>query len=145
MRYDLSNELHVQQLKAKVEKLIADKATVELTEKKPRSLRQNAYLHVCIAYLALQFGETVEYVKRNYFKLQCNHEMFIRDKWDSKLQRKVRYLRSSADLTTEELTTAIERFRNWAAVQGVYIPDAEEYKALMQMQTEIDRAKIYRQ
>lgn len=46
MKYDGSNPLHVQQARAKLEKLIKEQKVFELTEKKPqRSLSQNKYLH----------------------------------------------------------------------------------------------------
>lgn len=49
MQYDGSNPLHVQQAKAKLEKLIKGQKVFELTEKKPkRSLNQNKYLHVIL-------------------------------------------------------------------------------------------------
>ena len=63
MKYDGSNPLHVQQARAKLEKLIKEQKVFELTEKKPqRSLNQNKYLHVCLAYFGCQIGETMEYV-----------------------------------------------------------------------------------
>lgn len=44
MKYDGSNPLHVQQARAKLEKLIKEQKVFELTEKKPqRSLNQNKY------------------------------------------------------------------------------------------------------
>lgn len=52
--------------------------------------------------------------------------------------------RSSSDLDTAEMTTAIERFRNWAAdVAGVYIPSPEEHRLVEQMEIEVQRAKLY--
>ena len=57
MKYDGSNPLHVQQARAKLEKLIKEQKVFELTEKKPqRSLNQNKYLHVCLAYFGARLG-----------------------------------------------------------------------------------------
>lgn len=89
MKYDGSNPLHVQQARAKLEKLIKEQKVFELTEKKPqRSLNQNKYLHVCLAYFGCQIGETMEYVKRNYYKILCNKDTFVREREDKFLGRK---------------------------------------------------------
>lgn len=83
MKYDGSNPLHVQQARAKLEKLIKEQKVFELTEKKPqRSLSQNKYLHICLPYFGCQIGETMEYVKRNYYKILCNKDTFVRERED---------------------------------------------------------------
>ena len=38
---------------------------IELTEHVARTNSQNAYLHVLLRVLAMEFGETVDYVKEN--------------------------------------------------------------------------------
>ena len=108
MKYDGSNPLHVQQARAKLEKLIKEQKVFELTEKKPqRSLNQNKYLHVCLAYFGCQIGETMEYVKRNYYKILCNKDTFVREREDKFLGR-IKYLRSSSDLDSAEMSLTIE-------------------------------------
>jgi len=48
-------------------------------------------------------------------------------------------LRSSRDLDTAEMTTAIERFRNWSsAVAGLYIPSPNETDALFEAQRQME-------
>ena len=82
-------------------------------------------------------------MKRYYFKAHCNPELFIIEKNDA-LLGKVRTLRSSADLTTEEMTLAIDRFRNWAAAEAeIYIPSPDEHRLVQMMAVEADRAKQY--
>ena len=104
MRYDGSNELHARQARAKLEKLIKDKKIFDLTEKKPqRSIQANKYLHVCLSYFGCQIGETMEYVKRNYYKILCNPDTFIREREDKYLGR-VKYLRSSSELDSSEFS-----------------------------------------
>lgn len=144
MRYDGSNELHAAQARAKLEKLIRDGKVFDLTEKKPqRSLPQNAYLHVIIAYFACQYGEAAEYVKREYFKKLVNPDTFIREKDDRFLGR-IKYLRSSADLDREEMTLCIERFRNWSSVQaGIYLPSSDESRLISLMEMEIEQNKEF--
>lgn len=142
MTYDLSNPLHVQNARARLELLAKRGSIVELTEKKPkRSLSQNAYLHVALTFLASQVGETLEWVKREYYKKHCNRDLFLRTKEDSLLGA-VHYLRSSAELTTEEMSLSIDRLRTWAVQEaGIYIPSPEEEAQVAAMQIEAERHK----
>jgi hypothetical protein len=143
MLYDLNNPLQCENFRVKAEALAKKGVIVELTEKKPqRSSAQNRYLHSILAYFGLEVGETAEYVKKHYFKILCNKDIFIREV-DDKFLGKINILRSSADLDTEEMTTAIERYRNWCAAQGVYIPSPEEHLMVQQMEIEISRNKQY--
>ena len=143
MVYNLSNPLHLQQFKTRCESLSNKACIVELTEKRSRSLSQNAYLHVILDGFALQYGETPEYCKTQYFKVLVNPHLFIVDK-DDQFRGKVKVLRSSADLTTEEMTEAIERFRNWASKEvGIYLPAPHEQDLLMQMMIETQRQNKY--
>lgn len=143
MLYDLSNPLQCESFKTKAEALAKKGGIVELTEKKPqRSASQNRYLHACLGYFALEVGETMEYVKRHYFKILCNRDLFIREV-DDKYLGKIKILRSSADLDTEEMTRALERFRNWSAGEGVYIPSSEEHYMIQQIEVELSRNKVW--
>lgn len=144
MQYDGSNPLHAQQAKSKLEKLIKEQKVFELTEKKPkRSIQANKYLHVILAYFGCQIGETMEYVKRNYYKILCNKDTFVRERED-KFLGKIKYLRSSADLDSSEMSMTIERFRNFASAQcGIYIPSPEEERLIQLVEIEVERNKLY--
>lgn len=143
MLYDLSNPLQCENFKVKADALAKKGGIVELTEKKQqRTSNQNRYLHCALAYFGLEIGEQMEYVKKNYFKILCNKDIFIRETEDKYLG-KIKVLRSSADLDTEEMTIALERFRNWAAGEGVYIPSPEEHLLIQQMEIEISRNRQY--
>lgn len=142
--YDLSNPLDKANFILRANKLAEGEKIVELKEKKPRrTLNQNSYLHICLSYFASQTGNRMEWVKQQYFKKTVNPSIFIRQKED-KLIGTTSYLRSSADLDTEEMTTAVERFRNWASMEaGIYIPSPEEHLLVSQMETEIERNKEF--
>lgn len=142
--FDLSNPLDKANFLLRAKKLVEMGKIVELTEKKPkRSLPANRYLHVILAYFGTQTGNTLEWVKQQYFKKLVNPDIFIREKEDKYLG-KIKVLRSSADLDTREFTLAIERFRNWAAQEvGVYIPSPEEHHLIQKMEIEIERNKEY--
>lgn len=144
MMYDLNNPLHREGFKVKANALVKKGAIVELTEKKPqRSDNQNRYLHAALGYVALEFGETLEYVKEYYFKRLCNRDLFVIEKDDKRIGQKVIETRSTSDLNTGEMTTAIERFRNWTATQGCYIPSPDEHRMVQMMEIEIERNKMY--
>lgn len=62
----------------------------------------------------------------------------------NKKGKEVTYLRSSAELTTGEMTLSIDRFRNWSAsVAGIYLPAANEQQMLIYAQQEIERNKEF--
>lgn len=145
MLYDLSNDLQAENFKSRCNMLFKKKCIVDLTEKKTqRTIRQNSYLHAALGYFGLQFGYTIEEVKEWYFKETCNPELFVRIKTDIFTGKERKYLRSSANLDTGEMTIAIERFRNWAADKaGIYIPSPEEHRLIEQMEIEVQRGKLY--
>lgn len=144
MVYDTSNPLDKANFLLRAKKLAESGKIVELTEKKPRrSLPQNKYLHVLLAYFGTQTGNTLEWVKQQYYKKLVNPDLFIREKEDKYLG-KIKVLRSSADLDTSEFSLSIERFRNWAAQEaGIYIPSADEAILIQQMEIEIERNKEF--
>ena len=142
MVYDTSNPLDKANFLLRAKKLAESGRVIEMTEKKPRrSLPQNKYLHVILAYFGAQTGNTLEWVKHQYYKKLVNPDLFIREKEDKYLGR-IKVLRSSADLDTSEFSLSIERFRNWASQEaGIYLPSADEYIIIQQMEIEIERNK----
>lgn len=138
--FDLSNPLDKANFLLRAKKLAESGKIVELTEKKPkRSLPQNKYLHVILAYFGTQTGNTLEWVKQQYYKKLVNPDLFIREKEDKYLG-KIKVLRSSADLDTAEMSLSVDRFRNWAAQEaGIYIPSADEAILIQQMEICIER------
>lgn len=144
MIYNLSSPLDKANFLLRAKKLAESGKVIELTEKKPRrSLPQNKYLHVILAYFGTQTGNTLEWVKQQYYKKLVNPDLFIREREDKYLG-KIKVLRSSADLDTSEFSLSIERFRNWAAQEaGIYIPSADEAILIQQMEIEIERSKEF--
>lgn len=144
MIYDTSNPLDKANFLLRAKKLAESGKMIEMSEKKPRrSLPQNKYLHVILAYFGTQTGNTLEWVKQQYYKKLVNPDLFIREEEDKYLGR-IKVLRSSADLDTAEMSLSIERFRNWAAQEaGIYIPSADEAILIQQMEIEIERNKEF--
>jgi hypothetical protein len=144
MVYDMKNPLDVQNARTRLEHLVKRGCIVEMTEKKQkRSLPQNAYLHLLLGYFASQTGNTLEWVKQQYYKKLCNPDLFIGERDDRFLGR-VRYVRSSADLRTDEMNLSIERFRNWSASEaGIYLPDPTSEAEIAALQVEVERYRTY--
>lgn len=130
MIYNLKNPIELSKFKERNDKLVKSGATVELTEKKPnRTLPQNNYLHLILTYFAITCGYTLEETKKDYFKILCNKDLFVVEK-DHEMIGKYISLRSSADLTTEEMTLAINRFKNYSAENGLPLPNSEDWHFL---------------
>jgi hypothetical protein len=143
MIYDLSKPLDREKFKMRVNHLFAKGKQVELLEKTFRSLRQNAYLHCLLGILAIDQGLTIDYVKEFYYKRLVNPDIFIITKED-KILGKVEILRSSKELTKEEMSLSIDRLRNWASSElGCYLPSADEESLLQQAELEIQRYRSY--
>lgn len=143
MKYNLRTELDRQRLLRRVETLIKKEAIVELTDKSVRSLPQNAYLHLCLGVVAMETGNPLEYVKTEYYKRLVNPSLFLSTRFDQLIGKDIEVLRSSADLTTEEMTLSIDRFRKWASEQGWYIPSPEDKSILSMIEVEMARCGAF--
>jgi len=141
-KYDLNKQTDKDRFKRYCNTLFLKGAFVELRSLEKRSLRQNNYLHLIISWYALEFGYSLEYVKRNIYKALCNKAIFIVEKANIKTGELYKELRSSADLSTEELSTSIDRFRNYSAqTAGLYLPSPKEMMYLKEIEIEIERNK----
>ncbi len=134
--YVLSNEWDRAKLRERVDSLLAAKeGVVELKKKHPqRTLSQNAYLHVALGLFAAETGMQLEEVKQEVFKKLVNRDIFCYKKTIGKGSKaiEVEGVRSSAFIDTADMTTAIQRFRNFASSEvGIYIPNPNEHEALL--------------
>lgn len=140
--FDLRNEYKVQEFREYVKDLEAKRKVVQVGVVSPnRSTSQNNYLHLVLGHFAFVTGYTLEEVKQYLFKRKACRDIFrreIADKYDGKTGE---YWRSTKELSTAELSTAITRFRNWAsAVARIYLPAPYEYDALLDIRDELTRA-----
>lgn len=145
MIYNLSIELDRKRLSVYTESLIKEGATVELTRKKKiRSIQQNKYLHLALGWFAVEYGETLSYVKEELFKRLVNKDIFEYVRTNTKTGEQRTALKSSSDLTTAQMTTAIDRFRNYASREaGIYIPAPNEEEYLETIRIEMERNRQY--
>ena len=109
MIYDLKNEYQIPKFKEYVNKLFKERAVVEVKKKLPnRTLAQNSYLHLLLGYFGSEYGCSLDEAKIDFYKRTCNRDLFER-KTVNKKGNEVTYLRSSAELTTGEMTLKIGR------------------------------------
>lgn len=137
MLYDLNNEFQREDFKKRVNELYEKKVVVELTRKFPtRSNQQNRYLHLILSWWASYYGCSKKYAKEYFFKSVCNGDLFVHP---AKAKDGTPYneIRSSSALTTQEMTLAIQRFRDFCAYQGCYIPSPDEHEYLLFIEREI--------
>lgn len=143
MLYDLSSDIQARRLRMRVDGLIAKKTVVELTEKRQRTLAQNAYLSVIIGFFATQHGCSFDFAKMAFYKNLVNKDLYLRE-IDDKLLGHVRYLRNSTELTKEEMSLSIDRFLDWSAnVAGIILPEPEDYQGLVAAKQEIEQNKRF--
>jgi len=145
MIYNPEIELDQQRAKERLEWLIKKGKRFELKEKRERrSLSQNNYLHLILSWYAIEYGETLEYVKQEVFKKQVNKAIFQTEHINKKTGEIRVDWRSTSELNTAELTTAIDRFRDYSSKEaGIYLPEPKDLAMLNQIETEIEKFKTY--
>lgn len=142
MVYDLSSDFQRKSFLARMDNLMEKGAVVELTEKAFRSPNQNRYLHLLIGVVAIETGNTLEDAKKWYFKETCNPDLFHVQHRD-KIGNCIDHIRSTAELTKEEMSTAIDRFKRWGAENGIYMPNPDDASLLKAIEIEMGRMKSY--
>lgn len=112
------------------------RSVVEVKKVSPRrSLNQNSYLHLLIGAFGAHFGYTLEEAKIIYKEISEDIYQY---------QKKGRtFMRSSADLTKEEMAKSINAFMQKSDEAGYPLPLAENTEWLMQIQNAMEQAKYY--
>lgn len=126
-------------------KLLDKGAKIELTEKKlQRSLKTNRYQHALFSLYGMEFGETLDHVKQVVFKIEANRAMFVKEHINEDTGEVTTYLRSTANLDSQEASSAIDRFRNLSSARGLYLPSGDEYiMAQFEIDKQIEQFKNY--
>lgn len=138
MTYDLTNDFHRKAFLARVDGFLDKGAVVDLTEKTFRTRSQNSYLHLLIGVVAMETGNTLAYTKEMYFKRLVNPDIFIvrrKDRWLGEIE----IIRSTASLTKEESSMAIDRFKRWGADNSIYMPSPGDESLIRQISVEMAR------
>lgn len=147
MIFDLSKEEPRQQVIDRMKYLLGKNAKIEINEKrKNRTYSQNNYLHLILGHFALEYGETLEYVKQVIFKQWVNEDIFKYERVNEKTGEIREAYRSTAQLNTKEMSEAIERFRNYAVKNlDLYLPEPKDLTHLEEIENQLEQysSKIY--
>lgn len=138
MKFDLKNEHERKAAQEYLDELKGKELVAEVIRVSPkRSLKQNNYLYLLFEEFRRAFGwDTIDEVKTT-FKRDINPQTFVYEKNGGK------FLRSTAELDTEEMTRCIDRFREWAATNGHPLPAATDQEWLRQIENEAERERFY--
>lgn len=143
MIYDPKKQIDVNRAIEKIKYLIANEKIFELKEKrKKRSISQNSYLHLLFSWFALETGYTSEEVKQEIFKKIVNPSTFYDGEFGELI--KIERWRSTADLTTDEMTLCIDKFRDYSSKEaGIYLPEPDDLTFLQEIEIQINNQKQY--
>jgi hypothetical protein len=137
MNYNLANPVELKAARNRVSYLARKGQRVRITKVvEGRSLAQNSYLHLLIAAYATQWGYTLDEAKTIY-KRDVNRNIYAYEKNGSY------FLKSSADLTKDEMTASIDNFLEHAKALGHPLPLATDKEWLLQIENEIERGSWY--
>lgn len=118
MQFNFKNQREAQIARDYLEKLIKKEQRCEVKKmQEKRTDPQNRYLHVLFGYFSAFFGYTMEEAKI----IVKRHLGYVYEKNGEK------FLRSTADFTTEEMIEFINKFRKYSNDNECYLPTAEEY------------------
>jgi hypothetical protein len=145
MIYRLKNDFEKQNFITKVKSLIDKKKDVELIViNQKKSVPTNSYFHLIIGWFALEYGETIEYVKQSMIKKDICPEIFKFDYVNKKTGEIRESYRSFADLNQSESNYVIDKFRNYSSKEaGIYLPDKSDLINLHQIDIELKKNKQY--
>jgi len=141
MKYDLSNEFQKEQAITYFNFLLSAKKSIELKKITcKRTLRQNRYLHLILSWFAIEYGDTLEYVKLEIYKKIVNKEYFKSEFVNKKTgEIRVEWL-SINNFDEYETAKQITNFRNYSSREaGIYLPSANEYDFLKHIEIEASR------
>jgi hypothetical protein len=136
MKFDLNNTLERNKYDTYSNKLKLANNKVELKKLGgKRSISINSYLHVCISIYSIEFGYTLAESKV-MLKRECGFMVYEK--------KGLKFLIETSKQTNEECSKFVEFIRNYSAKQGLYIPDADEYKNnRFEIDKEIDKYKTH--
>lgn len=143
MTYDTSKPSEAQAARQKLEELTAAGKAVDITVRRERrTLSQNAYLWLILAWWGTQTGYTRDEAAAIYKDI--NADTYRRTTGID--GREVTYMRHTYELDTAEMAATIDKFRHWAAMNEacpVYIPAPGEDDKLTWIRGEVQAARQY--
>jgi len=118
MLLNLSISSDLNKARVYFDKLVADGSKIELKKiAPPRSVNQNSYVHVLFTLWGNHFGYTVDEAKQ-VVKTELGYTY---------IKEGVLFMVKTSGMDSKELSTFVDKFRNWSAHNGCYLPTSEEY------------------
>ena len=106
-----------------------------------RTNKQNKYLYFCLSWFAHEYKCSLVESKEIFLKRIAAPHIFERE---VKVNGETfTYYRSTADLNTVEMMSAIENFRVYADMCGHPIPDESDTELIRYCEREIEKTKAY--
>ena len=141
MKYRLSNPTEAGQALQYLSKLTGDGKLVEIKEVKPkRSMPQNNYLHSLLTIFGSHFGYTLDEAKLLY-KRDINPSIYVYEK--EHRGKTFTFIRSSADLSRDEMARSIDKLKEWSKIGGLELPDAEDEDKLRYYENQAQATQHY--
>lgn len=139
MIYDLNDPRDFLDASTYFEEACQQKCKIEMRyPRRVRTSSQNRFYHFMLRYFACQYGCTETEASEIYMKRHACPHIFARD-ITNKFGRRFKTYRSSADLTTEEMSSAIRNFMAWASIGGIEIPNPDDHASIKYCEREIER------
>ena len=118
MLLDLSLQSDCLKAETYFAKLVKDQSAIEIKKiQKKRTNQQNRYVHALFSLFGLEWGYTTEEAKTVVKReLGCTYE-----------KNGLYFLSRTSEMNMKELTEFIDRFRNFSASHGLYLPSSDEF------------------
>lgn len=136
--FNLQSEIAVRNFDKWVSSVKEKKKRVKVEDLEPKTLSQNAYIHLLFEWVALNTGYTKEWVKQVLFKQIINTQIFVIECVNEQNGEVYKFVRSWATVTKEEAEIAITRFIDHCKSEGdIDIPDINNKADISYIQDEI--------
>lgn len=145
MIYNPEKQIDIQRAMEKINHFIDKKQLFELTLKRvPKTYPQIKYVHLIMGWFAWEYGESLEYIKLEYFKKLVNPKTFEYEYINRKTgEIRIEY-KSLAIISKEEMTLCINRFRDYSSKEaGIYLPEPNDLVIMRQIEIELKNNEQY--
>lgn len=106
-------------------------------KKESRTTQQNKYYWLVLKYFALQYGCTKTEAEC-HFKQIVNPDIFMRS-YKDKRGAPMKIIRSTSDLSKQEMISAINNFIVYCGQNQIHIPRPEDQEMIRYAELEIER------
>lgn len=145
MIYNPSNPIDIERALVRIHHFIGLNQIFEITRKQtPKTYSQIKYVHLILGWFAWEYGETLEYVKLEYFKKLVNPEVFKYEFINRKTGEIREEYKSLANISKDQMTYAINKFRDYSSKEaGIYLPQRSDLALLREIEIQVENNKHY--